>query len=119
MVAMRAVALLVALLMALSACAQTPKGKLPGLEKAYVAAKSAYQKKPADKIKKGAYVKATLAYANGVMYAAELAPRAKYPRALKLYREVLRSDPKNKVARDSRDTIERIYKSMGRPVPKG
>jgi tetratricopeptide (TPR) repeat protein len=48
-----------------------------------------------------------------------LTPKEKYPKALALFREALKVDPKNKVALENKNMIEQIYKSMGRPIPKG
>ncbi len=45
-------------------------------------------------------------------------PRTRYPEALRLYRQALALDPKNKVALEDRKTIEGVYKQMGRPVPR-
>jgi hypothetical protein len=44
-------------------------------------------------------------------------PRIKYRAALKDYRQALKFDPANKLAKSNKDLIEGIYKSMGRPVP--
>ena len=46
------------------------------------------------------------------------APRAKYPAALKDFRRALALDPTNGEAQKNAQTIEDIYKSLGRPVPK-
>jgi hypothetical protein len=47
------------------------------------------------------------------------APRVKYPAALRDFRHALALDPTNKTAKESANTIEQIYRSMGRPVPGG
>jgi tetratricopeptide (TPR) repeat protein len=60
---------------------------------------------------------ATVEYGTAVMLAPELTPKEKYPKALRLFREVLKLDPDNAQAKKSAETIEAIYKSMGRPVP--
>ena len=70
-----------------------------------------------------AEVKKTLADAylgkgDSMMYNDSLPPRMKYPGALKAYRQVLVYDKTNKKAQDNVNTIEGIYKSMGRPVPQ-
>jgi tetratricopeptide (TPR) repeat protein len=45
------------------------------------------------------------------------APRVKYPAALRDFRRALALDPTNNTAKESANTIEQIYRSMGRPVP--
>jgi tetratricopeptide (TPR) repeat protein len=60
---------------------------------------------------------AHLAKADSFMYNDALPPRAKYPAALRAYREVLKYEKDNKKAQQGIATIEGIYKSMGRPVP--
>lgn len=59
-------------------------------------------------------------FANGerVMFDKALPPFQKYPAALKNFRKTLELDPKNRKAQDHVNTIESIYKSMGRPIPK-
>ncbi|MDP1677188.1 MAG: hypothetical protein Q8L88_10020 [Bacteroidota bacterium] len=47
-----------------------------------------------------------------------LAPKVKYPTALKYYRAALKIDPNNKDAEDNANLIIGIYKDMGRPVPE-
>ena len=64
------------------------------------------------------YASAYLAVGDGFMYNDALPPRMKYPTALRAYRDVLKYDKENKKARTGIDTIEGIYKSMGRPVPQ-
>jgi tetratricopeptide (TPR) repeat protein len=63
---------------------------------------------------------AAVHYENGekVMYDKALPPFQKYPAALKSFRKTLEYDPKHRKAQDHINTIESIYKSMGRPVPK-
>ncbi len=94
------------------------KAKLAKLRTAYATSKNAYAKDRSNAKAKNAYAGATLKYANATMYSPALGPKVKYPAALRLYREVLVVDPKNKVAIASRDTIEAIYKSMKREIPK-
>jgi hypothetical protein len=84
---------------------------------AYQKAKAAYDAAKGDAKLKGAYIEATNALADANLYADELAPRVKYPAALKFYREVLSVDPKNEHAMKESQQIVDIYKSMGRPVP--
>ncbi|HRI43398.1 MAG TPA: hypothetical protein PLL78_04375 [Fimbriimonadaceae bacterium] len=95
------------------------QAKLAKLEKHYQSAKSAGAKAKYGTPKFKAYVDATVAYGNLVMTSPALMPKEKYPKALALFREALKVDPKNKVALENKNMIEQIYKSMGRPVPKG
>ncbi len=78
----------------------------------------AYKAKPAAADVKKALADAYLGKADGLMADSSLPPRAKYPSALKAYREVLKYDKDNKKAQENISTIEGIYKSMGRPVPQ-
>lgn len=96
-----------------------PKADLAGLKKSSEAARAALAKAPTDK--KIIQLASDTIYkeAEAVLVAPELEPKEKYPRALKLYREVVKLDPKNQGAKDSIKTIEDIYKSLGRPVPAG
>lgn len=117
--------LLIALLscIAVLASAQQPdlsaeKAKLAKLDSAYTLAKKQYTAKKSVAKLRASYLTATLSYANGVMYSPALSSKDKYPRALRLYREVLVLDPKHKEAKESKETIEAIYKSMNRPIPK-
>jgi tetratricopeptide (TPR) repeat protein len=77
----------------------------------------AYKTKPTPDLKK-ALANANMAKADNFMNDASLPPRAKYTGALKAYREVLKYDKDNKKAQENIDTIEGIYKSMGRPIPQ-
>lgn len=95
------------------------QAKLAKLEKHYKAAKTEGAKAKPGTPKFKAYVEATVAYGNLVMTSPVLTPKEKYPKALALFREALKVDPKNKVALENKNMIEQIYKSMGRPVPKG
>ena len=78
---------------------------------------SAHKSKPRAEVKT-ALVDAYLAKGDSFMHNDAVPPRVKYPTALRAYREVLKYDKDNKKARTGIDTIEGIYKSMGRPVPQ-
>jgi len=67
---------------------------------------------------KTALIDANMAKADDFMANDSVPPRVKYTTALKAYREVLKYDPQNKKAKANVDTIEGIYKSMGRPIPQ-
>lgn len=55
---------------------------------------------------------------NSMMYDESLPPFKKYPGALREFRKALVFDKQNKKAKANIDTIEGIYKSMGRPIPQ-
>lgn len=103
------------------AVAQKPnpdKIKLEKAEKAYATAKLTWTKDKTNKAKRKTYIGATVTLGTVVMESPLLTPKAKYPRALNLYREALRLDPTNKEAKANKKMIEDIYRSMGRPVPQ-
>jgi len=79
---------------------------------------SAYKANPKSAEIKSTLVEASLAKADATMADTSLPPRAKYPTALRTYREVLTYDKDNKKAQENVATIEGIYKSMGRPIPQ-
>lgn len=92
--------------------------ELAKLEKMQQAAKASFSKSPKDaKVRKN-YLQLSLTLANNIQASMALGSKDKYPKALRLYREVLKVDPKNKEAKFNKDRIESIYKSMGRPIPK-
>lgn len=93
------------------------KATLAKAEKAYTALKANFTKHPKDAKAKKEYVAATVAYGHESMINPSLGPRVKYRQALKLYREALKLDPTNKVAKEESEMIIKIYKDMGRPVP--
>lgn len=86
-------------------------------EAAYEKAKKAYEGSKDDEKVKGAYVNATLDLANANMFGQDLDSKVKYRAALKYYREVLKVDPGNEQAASAKNTIEEIYRSMGREIP--
>ena len=45
-------------------------------------------------------------------------PKTYYPKALYLYKQILKIDPANAEAKAKGEEIENIYKSMNRPVPE-
>jgi hypothetical protein len=94
------------------------KKKLASAKAGYTKAKVAFDKKPKDAKLKKSYIDAAMKYGNVALTSSALTPKEKYPLSLKMYREVLRLDPKNKEAKSNKELIEGIYKQMGRPVPK-
>lgn len=91
---------------------------LDGLKKNYDTAKGVYEKKKDNKTAKEAFLTAAVTYGHESMMSPALEPKVKYRQALKIYREVLKIDPTNEVAKKESDLIVSIYESMGRPVPQ-
>lgn len=91
-------------------------------EKKYDAAisslEAAYKSQPKSAEVKATLVDALLAKADATMSDDVMPPRAKYPTALRTYRQVLVYDKDNRKAQSNISTIEGIYKQMGRPVPQ-
>lgn len=79
---------------------------------------AAYKKNPKSTEVKTALVDALMAKGDSFMNDPAVPPRTKYPTALRAYRQVLQYDKTNAKAKENVDTIEGIYKSMGRPVPQ-
>jgi tetratricopeptide (TPR) repeat protein len=77
-----------------------------------------YANSPDDIALKQSLISAHMKYANFNMYNDDLAPRVKYPQALKHYRAVLKLDPNHQDAKSGADQIVEIYEMMGRPVPE-
>ena len=78
----------------------------------------AYKANPKDAALTKALADTYLKYGDSFMYNEQLPPRQKYAPALKQYRQVLTYDKTNKDAQQKINTIESIYKQMGRPVPQ-
>ncbi|MHB1050234.1 MAG: hypothetical protein ACYC09_09160 [Bacteroidota bacterium] len=77
-----------------------------------------YASSPDDIALKQSLISAHMKYANFNMYNDDLAPRVKYPQALKHYRAVLKLDENHQDAKDGAKQIIEIYEMMGRPVPE-
>lgn len=92
--------------------------ELARIERLQKSAKAAFDKKPKDVKFRKNYISLSLLLANNTQASMALGSKEKYPKALRLYREVLKTDPTNKEAKTNRDLIESIYRSMGRPIPK-
>jgi hypothetical protein len=56
--------------------------------------------------------------ATASMTSPSLDRKVKYRLALRLYRQVLKIEPKNHEAASNSALIESVYRSMGRPIPK-
>lgn len=90
--------------------------ELKRTEAAYTKAKTAYTKKPSAATKQ-ALVVASTKFGTAAMISPTLDRKVKYKKALHLYREALKLDPKNAEAKSNSEMIISIYKSMGRPIP--
>ena len=100
------------------AMAQTPGlKKLKALEKSYLSAKAAFAKSPKDKKAKEKFIAAGVKYGHECMTSPDMDRKVKYVNALRTYREVLKVDPNNPVAKPESELIISIYKQMGRPIP--
>lgn len=73
---------------------------------------------PNDAALKTSLIAAHMKYGHFYMFNDTLAPKIKYPNALKQYREVLKLDPNLQEAKDNAQQIIDIYKMMGREVPE-
>ena len=122
----RLLPLLAALLCASAVFAQTSTvdpqkmelQELKQLETQQKADKAKFLKKPKNAALKKTYIKSTLKLAYETMTSLALPPKVKYPGSLRLYREVLKVDPKNAEAIKNKNMMEDIYKKMGLPIPK-
>jgi tetratricopeptide (TPR) repeat protein len=90
--------------------------KADELMKAADDAEAQYNKTKSEADKKTC-IQRQMAAANYLMFDANLSPKKKYRPALQRYRKVLELDPSNKEAKENKQQIEDIYKSMGMPVP--
>ncbi len=113
---MRLPALLAALVLVVASATAQTAAEISAYGKKYESAKKALAAKPKDKKLKQAFVVAGCRYGTASMNG-DLPARVKYRQALRVYREVLKVDPKNKEASNNSKMIVDIYKQMGRPVP--
>ena len=90
---------------------------LKGLEVEQKLAKTKFDKNPKDAKLKKVLIGATMKLADAQLVSPALPPREKYPKALRNYRVVVKLDPKHASAKEKINTIESIYKQMGRPIP--
>ena len=72
---------------------------------------------PNDELLKKAQVIAHVKYGNYLMYESTLAPKEKYPSALRQYRMAAAIEPTNAEAKQNINLIEGIYNQMGRTIP--
>jgi tetratricopeptide (TPR) repeat protein len=79
---------------------------------------AAFKANPKSDEIKNALAEAHFNYGESLMYAKDMPPMKKYPGALHEFRRTRELKPDHMLAKNNIDTIEGIYKSMGRPVPK-
>ncbi|MEW5798355.1 MAG: hypothetical protein AB1728_05060 [Bacteroidota bacterium] len=87
-------------------------------EEGIAALEDLYKSTPDDIALKQSLVSAHMKYGNFFMYNDTLAPKEKYPNALKHYKAVLKIDASNADAKDKANQIIEIYQMMGRAVPE-
>jgi hypothetical protein len=100
-----------------SADAKKELASLAKLEKARNTAKGDFVKHPKAPGTKAKFIKLNDEFANQMMTTESLTPHQRYPKALSLYRESLKTDPHDAEAKKWVDEIESIYKSMHKPIP--
>lgn len=76
------------------------------------------KKNPKDAKAKTALADAYFAHGEAQMFDDKLPPFRKYPAALRAFRKAVEYNSNHKKAKEHIATIEGIYKSMGREVPK-
>lgn len=113
---------------ALGACAvlaQTPTQRdktelinLAHMQKIRDGVKAKLDKSPHNPALRHKFVVMNDQFANATMTCDALTSHQKYAGALRIYRQSLKVDPKDPEAAKWVNEIERIYKSMHRPIPK-
>lgn len=115
---MRLPALLLAAALATLAGAQSKNTReLMQFRAAYASAQKSLTAYPRDPKARKGFVAAGDRLALFTMSADSLTPHEKYAGALKIYREVLKVDPKDGEAKSNSNLILSIYKQMHRPIP--
>ncbi|WP_144241339.1 hypothetical protein [Fimbriimonas ginsengisoli] len=92
--------------------------ELKKFERDYKTAKAAYTKAPKNPKARDKFEEAATKYGHASMESPALPAKVKYRQALRIYREVLKINPNNPVAKKESDMMIAIYKQMGRPIPK-
>ncbi|GEM_PF-808713 len=87
-------------------------------EQALAALEAELKKNPKQAALKTALAETHTAYGEFFMFNEQMPPFRKYPAALRQFRKALEYSPDQKKAKEHVATIEGIYKSMGREVPK-
>ena len=93
-----------------------PSPRTVSLQKKAEQLSAQYKKKPNPRLKTQV-AQAWYEYGHARMFDQALSPRQKYRPALQAFREALKYNPAHKQAKAEKDTIENIYRQMGRPVP--
>lgn len=93
----------------------TKEGKY---EEAVAALEAELKKSPKSLEVKNALAATLTAQGESVMFNKDLRPMVKYPTALRHFRKAVEHNPNAAKAKEHIATIENIYKSMGREVPK-
>ena len=91
--------------------------QLKDFQTAYEKAKKSLAAHPKSTSARHEFVVSTDRLATATMTSLVLGPKDKYPKALRLYREALKIDPKNREASSNAKLIEDVYRSMHRPIP--
>jgi len=94
------------------------RDRLAKCERDYILAKSKLAKAPKDKKAQQHFSECGTVYGHESMVSPVLPAKVKYKQALRIYREVLKVDPRNPVARTESELIITIYKQMHLPIPK-
>ncbi len=102
-----------------SSARESEPAQAQGVEKpaALVELEKSYEASPNEANRKK-LAQATYEFGNKVMLDESLAPRVKYPQALRLFKRTLELEPGHVQAAAEKKQIEDIYASMGRPVPE-
>ncbi len=108
---------LLAILSTFALCQGSTLKELAKMEKDQKSAKAAYLKSKNNVKVKKKYVAATVKLGTASMESEALDRKVKYAKALRLYREALKADPNNAEAKNNKQLIEDIYRSMHRPIP--
>jgi tetratricopeptide (TPR) repeat protein len=87
-------------------------------EEAIAALEAEWKKNPKQAGLKAALADTHTAYGEFFMFHEQMPPFRKYPAALRQFRKALEYVPDQKKPKEHIATIEGIYKSMGREVPK-
>ena len=90
---------------------------LKGLQSEWSAAQESFAKHPNDPKIRDRFVVAGVRFGHESMMSPLLNSHLKYAQALHVYKQVLKVDPKNPVAKKEADMMIQIYKSMGRKIP--
>lgn len=90
---------------------------LQRLQKNWEAASASFAKHPKDSKARKDYIVAGVRFGHESMVSPILSAHVKYRQALHVYKQVLKVDPNNPVAKPEADLMIRIYKQLGRPIP--